>query len=67
MLFIEGTLFLKRYKNALKMSEIQTNVFNQLSATFAPETIRGWESMVDAWNRNPKKAPNPYREPASGD
>lgn len=66
MLFIEGSLFLKRFKNAAKMSEIQIDVFNQLSATFTPETIRRWEAMVVAWNKNPKTAPNPYREPPSG-
>jgi hypothetical protein len=59
-------LFSKRFKNAAKMSEIQTDIFNQLSATFTPETIRRWEEMVVAWNKNPKIAPNPYQEPPSG-
>jgi len=67
VLFIEGLLFLKRFTNAMKMSGIQTDIFNQLSATFTPETIRRWEEMVVAWNKDPKKAPNPYREPRSGD
>ena len=59
-------MFLKRFKNAMKMSEKQTDIFNQLSATFTTETITKWEAMVDTWNKNPKTAPNPYREPASG-
>jgi hypothetical protein len=66
LLFISGVLFFKRYKNALKMSEIQADIFNQFSATFTPETIKRWEAMVIAWNKNPIKAPNPYRETASG-
>ena len=63
---MSGTLFLKRFKNAVKMTDIQTDVFNQLLATFTPETITKWEGMVVAWNKNPKGAPNPFREPASG-
>ena len=66
LLFVLGILFLKRFKNATKMSEKQTDIFNQLSSTFTTETITKWEAMVDAWNKNPKTAPNPYREPASG-
>jgi hypothetical protein len=44
----------------MKMSDIQSDIFNQLSATFTPETIRRWEAMVVAWNMDPKNAPNPY-------
>jgi hypothetical protein len=47
------------------MSTKQTDIFNQLSATFSPETVKKWEAMVTAWNANPKK-PNPYQEPMSG-
>ena len=43
----------------------QTEVFNQMSATFSPDVIEKWEAMVVAWNRNPK-APNPYEEPKNG-
>jgi hypothetical protein len=47
------------------MSAKQTNIFNQLSATFSPETVKKWEAMVTAWNANPKNL-NPYQEPKSG-
>jgi hypothetical protein len=47
------------------MSVKQTEVFQQLSATFAPETVEKWETMVATWYSNPK-APNPYQEPKSG-
>jgi hypothetical protein len=47
------------------MNAKQTDVFNKLSATFKPETIKKWEDMVIAWGANPK-APNPYQEPAGG-
>ena len=65
LLNIKGILFLKRFKNATKMSEIQADIFKQLSATFTQETIGRWEAMVMAWNKDPKNAPNPYREPTS--
>jgi len=47
------------------MSTNQKKIFDQLSATFSPEIVAGWEAMVVAWNENPK-APNPYKEPESG-
>lgn len=56
-----GTLLLKRFKDAFDMSAKHTAVFNKLSATFSPETVKKWEEMVTAWNAN-HKAPNPYRE-----
>jgi hypothetical protein len=56
-----GPLFLKRLKEASKMSAKQTEVFQQLSATFTPETIERWGAMVAKWNSNPK-ARNPYQE-----
>ena len=66
MLVLLGTLFLKRFKNAMKMADIQTEIFTQLMATFTPDTTKKWEEMVVEWNVNPKNAPNPYREPCSG-
>ena len=50
----------------MTMMEKQTDVFNQLLAMFTPENIMRWEAMVIGWNENPKNAPNPYWEPASG-
>jgi hypothetical protein len=47
------------------MSTKQTNIFNQLSTTFPPETVKKWEDMVTAWNADPK-SPNPYQEKKSG-
>jgi hypothetical protein len=65
LLPLEGKLFSKRFHEAFKMSAKQTEVFNQLSATFTPETVTGWEAMVARWNKN-QKAPNPYVEPKGG-
>jgi len=62
---ISGTLFLKRFEEAFNMGAKHTDVFNKLSATFSPETVKKWDDMVTAWNENPK-APNPYREPKGG-
>ena len=49
------------------MSDIQTDIFKQFSATFTAETVMRWEGMVVAWNNNPNNAPNPYREPHNGE
>lgn len=46
------------------MSAKQKQIFDQLSAMFAPEIVNKWEMMVAEWNANPK-APNPYQEPKS--
>ena len=61
-----GTLFMKRFLEAHKMSAIQIDVFNQLSATFSADIVKKWEMMVVTWNANPK-APNPYKEPKSSE
>jgi hypothetical protein len=47
------------------MSERQTDLFTQFSATFSAETVNKWEKMVTAWDAN-SKAPNPYQEPENG-
>jgi hypothetical protein len=60
-----GSLFLKRFDDASKMSASQTDIFNQLSATFPPQTIQKWENMVLKWKTYPS-APNPYKEPRCG-
>lgn len=62
---LQGKLFSKRFYEAFKMSTKQTEVFKQLSATFTPETVAGWEAMVARWNKN-QNTPNPYAEPKGG-
>jgi len=47
------------------MSAKHTDVFNQLSATFLPTTVKKWESKITAWEANPK-AWNPYAELEGG-
>jgi len=59
-----GTTLRKRFNEAAEMSVKQTELFNQLSAMFSPETVNKWEEKVAKWNMNPK-APNPYQEPKS--
>jgi len=63
--FLTGTLFLRRFNDAYKMSAKQTDIFNQLSVTFPPATIKKWESKITAWEANPK-AHNPYAELEGG-
>ena len=57
-----ATSLLKRFNEATEMSAKQTDIFNQLSATFSSETINKWETLVENWNAD-SKAPNPYQEP----
>jgi len=47
------------------MSAKHTDIFNQLSATFLPATVKKWESKITAWEANPK-ARNPYVELEGG-
>jgi len=63
--FLTGTLFLRRFNDAYKMSAKQTDIFNQLSVTFPPATVKKWESKITAWEANPK-AHNPCAEPEGG-
>jgi hypothetical protein len=60
-----GSLFLKRFQDACKMSVLQSDIFDQLSATFPPQTIQKWENMLLRWKSYPN-APNPYKEPRCG-
>ena len=53
---------MKRFLEAFKMKAIQTEIFDQLSSMFTPETVAKWEVMVATWNSDPT-APNPYQEP----
>ena len=66
IVWILGSLFLKRFKEAVKMSIHQADVFDRFSATFSPSTVKKWEAVVTAWNAN-ASAPNPYQEPQSGE
>ena len=43
------------------MSMKQTEVFNQISATFSAMTTKKWEAMITTWEAN-LKAQNPYAE-----
>ena len=66
IVWILGSLFLKCFKEAIKMSIHQADVFDRFSATFSPSTVKKWEAVVTAWNAN-ANAPNPYQEPQSGE
>ena len=47
------------------MNAKQTEVFNQVSATFSAATIKKWESIITTWEAN-LKAQNPYAETGCG-
>jgi len=61
-LVIPGTLFAKRFKEAVLMSEKQKEIFDKFSSMFPPETVVKWEQMVVRWEAD-LKALNPYNEP----
>lgn len=56
---------MKRFLEAFGMKVKQMEIFEQLLATFPPEIIEKWETMVARWNSDPT-APNPYQEPGCG-
>lgn len=58
-----GTLFLKRFKDAVAMRKKHAEAFEQFSSTFAQDTRTRWARMVDEWIADRTK-PNPYQEPA---
>jgi hypothetical protein len=59
--FSKGTLFAKRFEEAVLMNAKQLDLFEKFSATFPSITIKKWENMVEKWESN-RNAPNPYNE-----
>ena len=45
------------------MDKKHTQLFEQFSATFQPNTIIAWEKLINAWKKN-RSQPNPYLEPS---
>ena len=45
MVSIIGPLFLKHFKEAVKMSVQQSDIFEQFLATFSPTIVNKWEAM----------------------
>jgi hypothetical protein len=60
---ILGQEFLRHLKEAIKMDKKHTQLFEQFSATFQPNTIIAWEKLINAWKKN-RSQPNPYLEPS---
>jgi hypothetical protein len=46
------------------MEKKHTQLFEQFSATFQPNTIVSWEKLINAWKKD-RSQPNPYLEPKS--
>jgi hypothetical protein len=60
---ILGQEFLRHLKKAIKIDKKRTQLFEQFSATFQPNTIVAWEKLINAWRENCSQ-PNPYLEPS---
>jgi hypothetical protein len=60
---ILGHEFLRHLKEALKMNVKHTQLFDQFSATFQPNTIISWENLINAWKKD-RSQPNPFLEPS---
>jgi hypothetical protein len=58
---ISGQEFLRDLKEALKIERKHTQLFDQFTATFQPETIVSWENLINAWKTD-RSHPNPYLE-----
>ncbi|KAF8335185.1 hypothetical protein F5887DRAFT_892104 [Amanita rubescens] len=56
-------LFAKRFREAAAMSTKHETVFKEVSATFSTKTISKWLRMIEKWEIDPAKVPNPYQEP----
>lgn len=57
-----GTVFLKRFKDAVLMRDKQKSTFEQFSSTFSVETVGKWEEMISEWRKDKSKL-NPFKEP----
>ncbi|KAF8992130.1 hypothetical protein BDQ17DRAFT_1432627 [Cyathus striatus] len=51
------------FSESVIMMEKHDIIFGCLSATFPPELIAKWTSMINTWEMNPSTAPNLYEEP----
>jgi len=40
-----------------------TQLFEQFTATFQPDTIVSWEKLINVWKKD-RSQPNPYLEPS---
>ena len=45
------------------MRKKHTQLFDQFSSTFQPDTIVSWEKLINAWKKDCTQ-PNPYLEPS---
>ena len=45
------------------MDKKHTQLFEQFSTTFQPNTIISWEKLINAWKKDCSQ-PNPYLEPS---
>ena len=61
---ISGQEFLRNLREALDMRKKHTQLFEQFSATFEPNTTIEWEKLINAWKRD-RSQPNPYLEPSA--
>lgn len=69
---LAGTLFHKRFTEAIALRKKHREIVGKLTATFSPQKIKEWEDMVTAWRNDKQKprdqrtVPNPYKEPVNG-
>ncbi|KAH8105040.1 hypothetical protein DFH11DRAFT_1518992 [Phellopilus nigrolimitatus] len=58
-----GTTLARRLEEAILEAGDQRRQHIEFTETFPPDTVAQWSKMVDVWNKDPHKAPNPYSEP----
>lgn len=54
-----GSLLETNLVKAVEMESIQRKAADDFTATFPPDTIRGWRRMVREWESDSSR-PNPY-------
>ena len=51
------------FKGGHQMDRKHSQLFEQFSTTFQPNTIVSWEKLINAWKKDRSQA-NPYLEPS---
>lgn len=66
-MFQQGRILARRLYEAVAEARVHRPLHDKFTATFSSETISAWSKMIDEWNDDPMKAPNPYEEPEAGE
>lgn len=63
---IVGDSLQSKLESAIEMSSTHRQAFVAHNATFEPETVAKWETLVNEWEKDSRK-PNPYEQPEASE